>query len=164
MKKIPLIIALFSVVLFFPSCEFLKDSGHVDKSNAALRNNLVKKGKKQVGTKYKYAGKQPRTGFDCSGFTSYVYKEHELSLSPSSKTQGKQGAKIPLKQAQPGDLVFFSRNRRTIFHVAMVVSNNSEGITVVHSTSSKGVIIQNISKSKYWKPKILFARDIISSL
>lgn len=127
-----------------------------------LRENLTEESRKHIGTKYKYAGKTPSTGFDCSGFTSYIYQKYDKELSSSSSTQSQQGKKIPLKNAQPGDLVFFSRNGKTIMHVALVVSNTSEGINVIHSTTSKGVIIQNISKSKYWKPKILFARDVLS--
>jgi cell wall-associated NlpC family hydrolase len=58
-------------------------------------------------------------------------------------------------------LIFFGKNGK-VSHVAMVVSNTYEGISVVHSTTSKGVMVQNITKSTYWKPKILFARDVIS--
>ena len=164
----------FSFTFFMSSCEFIRDLTAPVENNRKkdkeagmdaemrLRGNLTEESRKHIGTKYKYAGKVPSTGFDCSGFTSYVYKKHNKQLSSSSSAQSKQGRKIPLKNAQPGDLVFFSRNGKTIMHVALVVSNTSEGVNVIHSTSSKGVIIQNISKSKYWKPKILFARDVLS--
>lgn len=159
------------------SCEFIRDltapveNNHSKEKNTSskkvdaesrLRGNLTKESRKHIGTKYKYAGKVPSTGFDCSGFTSYVYKQYDKQLSSSSSAQSKQGKKIPLKNVKPGDLVFFSRNGKTIMHVALVISNTSEGVNVIHSTSSKGVIIQNISKSNYWKPKILFARDVLS--
>lgn len=132
------------------------------KTEAALRSNIVENSKRYVGVKYKYAGKQPNTGFDCSGFTSYCYGRYEKSLSPSSSMQSTQGKKVPLDKVKPGDLIFFSRDKKKVFHVAMVVSNTSEGITVIHSTSSRGVMIQNISKSSYWQPKIFFARDVLS--
>ena len=127
-----------------------------------LRKDVTKHSKQYVGTKYKYAGKTPQTGFDCSGFTSYVYDQFDVNLSSSSSAQATQGKEVPISNVKAGDLVFFGKKGK-ITHVAMVVSNTSEGISVIHSTTSKGVMIQNISTSKYWKPKIMFARDVISA-
>lgn len=124
-----------------------------------LRKNITQYAQKYVGVKYKSAGKNPK-GFDCSGFTGYVFKKHDIALSANSGNQARQGKKIPLRQAKTGDLLFFG-NRGRVNHVALIVSNGKEGIEVIHSTSSKGVMVQNVSKSSYWKPKILFARDVI---
>jgi NlpC/P60 family len=116
-----------------------------------------------TGIHYHYAGRSPRTGFDCSGFTSYIMKEYDIKVSSSSSTQSTQGAKISLDEVLPGDLVFFgSKKSGRIQHVAMVVECSAEGIICVHSTCSRGVVVENISTSKYWKPKILFARDVIT--
>ncbi len=124
-----------------------------------LRKDIVHFAKKQLGRKYKYAGRSPK-GFDCSGFTYFVMKKFDIHLSPSSRAQAKQGKKKLLKFVEAGDLIFFQKRGR-VFHVALVVDNTPEGIKVIHSTS-RGVVIDNISKSKYWKPKIGFARDIVS--
>ena len=134
----------------------------VDRNNTkSLRKNIAKEGKKHVGIPYKYAGKVPKTGFDCSGFTSYVFNKFDIEISPGSKYQAKTGREIPLKRVKAGDLIFFGKGRK-VTHVALVTNNTREGIEVVHSTSSKGIMVQNITKSSYWKPKILFARDVIS--
>lgn len=114
-----------------------------------------------TGIRYRHGGRGPSTGFDCSGFTSYILDEFQVKVSACSRTQSAQGTKISLSEVLPGDLVFFGR-RGHIQHVAMVVENTAEGIICVHSTSSRGVVVENISTSKYWKPKILFARDVIS--
>lgn len=114
-----------------------------------------------TGLRYRYAGRSPKTGFDCSGFTSYILDEFQVKVSACSRTQSTQGVKIPLNDVQPGDLIFFGRPGY-VHHVAMVVDNTPEGIFVVHSTCSRGIMVENISTSKYWKPKILFARDVIS--
>ena len=114
-----------------------------------------------VGVPYRRAGTSPRSGFDCSGFTSYILKEFELKASSCSLTQSGEGERIDLDSVLPGDLVFFGRGKR-IQHVAMVVEKTDEGIFCVHSTCTRGVIVENISTSKYWKPKILFARDVIT--
>jgi cell wall-associated NlpC family hydrolase len=114
-----------------------------------------------VGLHYRYAGVSPRTGFDCSGFTSYILKEFDLKASCSSAMQSTQGQRISLDEILPGDLIFFG-SKTHIQHVAMVVECAAEGIICVHSTCSRGIIVENISTSKYWKPKILFARDVIT--
>lgn len=114
-----------------------------------------------TGLRYRYAGHSPKTGFDCSGFTSYILHEFQVNVSACSRTQSTQGVKIPLNNVLPGDLIFFGRPGY-VHHVAMVVENTPDGIFVVHSTCSRGIIVENISTSKYWKPKILFARDVIS--
>lgn len=133
-----------------------------DTGTASLRRNVVNYGQKFVGTKYHYAGTSPNTGFDCSGFTSFVMKEFNIRVSPASSKQATEGRPVPLDRAQPGDLIFFGEDAKHIQHVALLVRRSSEGLTCVHSTTSRGVIVENVSKSSYWKPKILFARDVIT--
>jgi len=127
-----------------------------------FRNKVVDYGKKFVGTSYKYAGQSPKTGFDCSGFTSYVLKESGVIASPASAIQATEGRYVELDRVLPGDLIFFGESKKKISHVALVISLGPEGIICVHSTSSRGVIVENVSQSAYWKPRILFARDLIT--
>lgn len=114
-----------------------------------------------VGIRYRHAGHSPSTGFDCSGFTNYIMKEFDLKVSCSSAMQSTQGQKIDLDEILPGDLIFFG-GKKYIQHVAMVVECAADGIICVHSTCSRGIVVENISTSKYWRPKILFARDVIT--
>ncbi len=129
-----------------------------------FRKGIVERARQFVGIKYKYAGRAPETGFDCSGFTSYVLGLYNVKVSPASKVQATEGQPISLDRAKSGDLVFFSSAGKggKVTHVALVVENTAEGIFVIHSTSSRGVMVENVSISKYWKPKLLFARDVIS--
>ncbi|MFN0014887.1 MAG: C40 family peptidase [Saprospiraceae bacterium] len=126
-----------------------------------LRSEIVGFAQEFVGLRYRYAGRSPETGFDCSGFTRFVLQKFDAAVSSSSSTQSLQGAKIPLEQVMPGDLVFFGRRGRRIQHVAMVVENTPGGIVCVHSTSRRGVVVENVSTSAYWRPRILFARDVL---
>jgi len=139
-----------------------KKSPYAKATSTPFREKVVEYGKKFVGTSYKYAGQSPKTGFDCSGFTSYVLKESGVIASPASAIQATEGRYIALDKVLPGDLLFFGESKKKITHVALVVSRGPEGITCVHSTSSRGVIVENVSQSAYWKPKILFARDLIT--
>ncbi|TNE55157.1 MAG: NlpC/P60 family protein [Bacteroidetes bacterium] len=112
-----------------------------------------------VGTPYRYAGYAPETGFDCSGFTSFVLKKFDAELSRSSSWQARQGTRVPLAEVLPGDLLFFGRQGR-IQHVALVVEHAANGIICAHSTR-RGVVVENVNTSSYWKPRILFARDVL---
>ncbi len=136
-------------------------SVETNSSSMMYRRKITDYAQKYVGTSYKYAGTAPSTGFDCSGFTSYVLKEFKIKASSASSVQAKEGRKKPLDKLLPGDLVFFGDETR-IQHVAMVVKNSKDGIVCVHSTTSRGVIVENVTTSTYWKPKILFGRDLIS--
>ncbi len=128
-----------------------------------LRQHIVGYAKNYLGRKYHYGGRTPETNFDCSGFTHHVMGVFGIHLSPSSVQQSLQGDPIQLKEVQTGDLIFFRRSPRSrISHVAMVVSNDEEGLFIIHSTL-RGIVIDNLMKSSYWRPKIHSARRIINA-
>lgn len=114
-----------------------------------------------VGIDYRHGGGASATGFDCSGFTSFALREFGIAVSAASSAQAAQGEEVSLDAVLPGDLIFFGRRGR-VTHVALVVRRSEEGIFCVHSTSSRGIIVENISTSGYWRPKIMFARDVIT--
>ncbi len=162
------ILLLSSLVLILSSCGTSRSAKHTDRTvkspssatkTIKLRKSLTSYAGKFKGTKYQYGGGSPK-GFDCSGLTYYVFNKFDIDLPRGSYNQAKSGKRIMLKQTKAGDLVFFGK-RGKVNHVAMVLKNSSSGVEVIHSTSSRGVIVENISKSTYWKPRILFARDII---
>jgi len=128
-----------------------------------MRQNVVEYAARYLGTKYKYAGKKPSTGFDCSGFTGYVMKNFGVQLSASAALQENQGVSIPVGAVNHGDLIFFRRSRKgRVFHVALVADNTREGIYVIHA-ASRGVIRENISKSAYWMEKVQTARNVVAA-
>jgi cell wall-associated NlpC family hydrolase len=92
-------------------------------------------------------------GFDCSGFVTYVLGYFDIKTKRTAAEQYGAGKQLPVAEARPGDLVFFG-GKRNVSHVAMVVSNDEKGLVVVHSTNTKGVTQENITESKYWKPKL----------
>ena len=162
----PLLPFFFLILLAFCTSSFKSvNRAPANRANDAemmqFRSEITSYAQNFTGLRYRYAGRSPKTGFDCSGFTSYILDEFKVKVSACSRTQSSQGVKTNLKSALPGDLVFFGRPGR-IQHVAMVVENTPEGVICVHSTCTRGIIVENISTSKYWKPRILFARDVIS--
>ncbi len=133
----------------------------VEQKSASTRMLVIDYAKDLLGTPYRYGGTDKR-GFDCSGFTSYVMKKVDVKMSRTSRSQALEGKKVKLKDAKPGDLVFFKRSSMgKVFHVAIVINNSRNKLEVIHSTS-RGVVIDNISDSKYWHPKIWVVKDILS--
>lgn len=116
------------------------------------RSDIVRYSENQIGSKYKYAGRGPRN-FDCSGLVNYVYSQANYPLSGSSESMSRLSSGIKQKNVQPGDLVFFKKSGR-VFHVSIVVEVSEGEIWVVHSTTSRGVIREDILASQYWREKI----------
>lgn len=127
-----------------------------------LREDISRYARQFIGIVYREAGKTPESGFDCSGFTGYVMRPYQISLAASAEAQSQQGKAKAIQDAQPGDLVFFRRSPSgPIFHVALVVASSPGSLVVVHSTSSRGVITEDILASTYWRPFIDSVRDVI---
>ena len=105
---------------------------------------IVATAKKYLGYKYVYGGSSPSTGFDCSGFTSYVFKQHGITLNRTSAGQYNNGVAVSRSNLQPGDLVMFGKS--SITHVAIYIG----GGQIIHaSTPSTGVRIDSLSTGYY---------------
>lgn len=126
------------------------------------RAAIIAEAKKYLGLRYIWGGTTPK-GFDCSGFTSYVLAKNGVKIARSSRYQAQQGNAIDLKKVKTGDLIFFSKFGKggTITHVAMVVDNKEDGVYVIHSTR-RGIVVDNLTKCNYWRPKIQYAKDVLS--
>ncbi|MBN7772379.1 C40 family peptidase [Clostridium aminobutyricum] len=99
-------------------------------SVAATGNEIVAYAKKFIGVPYCNGGTSPN-GFDCSGFTQYVYSNFGGNLPHSSASQYNYGSAVDKSQLQPGDLVFFASSSR-ISHVGIYVG----GGKFIHSPQS----------------------------
>lgn len=123
------------------------------------REAIVDYASRFLGSRYKYAGNTPK-GFDCSGFVNFVFREFNYQVTGSSASMVSLGKKKKISNVQAGDLLFFARGSK-VFHVAIVVRNDKDGIFVIHSTSSKGVRMDNVSTAYFWKDKLFTAREVI---
>lgn len=116
-------------------------------------DNIILEGTKYIGTKYRYGGISP-SGFDCSGFVVYTYKQITGKTLPrSSAAIYKSGTAVKKNQLQKGDILVFNTSGRGASHVAIYIGNNK----FLHASSSKGVRIDSLSNS-YWGPKYLGAK------
>ena len=151
---------------------FLPAAGRLTSADKTVEDSVAvsQKGDSLVHTAMKYIGVRYRSGasgpksFDCSGFTSYVYRQKNVSLTRSSSTQYKEGKPVKnIADLRPGDLVFFggSRSTHTVGHVGIVKELNADSsdFTFVHA-SRTGVKVDMMS-SAYYKKRYLGARRVL---
>ena len=90
-----------------------------------------------VETDYRFGGKNPEAGLDCSGMVSYVFdRAAGLKLSGSAAEIARKGRSIDSAQLRPGDLVFFNTTNRTHSHVGIYIGDQR----FVHAPSKNGKV------------------------
>lgn len=126
-------------------------------------DDIVNIAKRYIGTRYRMGSMGPHQ-FDCSGFTSYVYKQEDITLSRTSRSQFTEGIKIHrISDLQKGDLVFFGGRRtpRSVGHVGIVTEVDAEnGVFKFIHASNRGVVIDK-STTSYYSQRYLGARRIL---
>ncbi len=106
--------------------------------DSLLSERVVAFAKTLMGTPYQFGCSAPSTGFDCSGFISYVFNHFEITVPRSSVDFTNEGRTIATKDAKPGDLILFTGTNskiRTVGHIGLIISNDSTGISFIHSSS-----------------------------
>jgi|SRR5687767_3273331 len=107
------------------------------------------------GAPYRFGGIDP-SGFDCSGFVSYVYQQHGVPMPREVREQFRIGTTVDRDRLEPGDLVFFSTVAPGASHVGIVIG----GDQFVHAPSERGVVrIENLS-SQYWSSRFIGAKRV----
>ncbi len=108
-------------------------------------DRIVQYASQYLGTPYKYGGQSPG-GFDCSGFTSYVFSQFQIKLNRTAAAQYNQGTYVTKDELEVGDLVFFAGNKG-INHVGIYSGNGQ----IIHSSSpsSGGVIYSSLMEGYY---------------
>jgi cell wall-associated NlpC family hydrolase len=107
------------------------------------------------GAPYRNGGADPE-GFDCSGFTSYVFAQYGVSLPRAVQDQYRVGESVTPEDLSPGDIVFFTTTEPGPSHVAIAIG----GDEFVHAPSSSGVVRVERLSSSYWSPRFLGARRV----
>ena len=109
-----------------------------------------------LGYNYTWGGTSPSTGFDCSGFTTYVYGHFGIQLNRVACDQARNGVAVDVSALQPGDLLCFYSSSDYIGHVGIYIGNNK----FIHSsTYTTGVIISELSG--YYDTRGFIARRVI---
>jgi len=113
----------------------------------APASSVVDYAKQYLGYAYVYGGTKPGTGFDCTGFTYYVYNACGYNLSRSCSVQAKSGVAVARAELQPGDLLLFDNTSDgSIGHVGIYTGNGD----FIHAANPRrGVVIDTIESGYY---------------
>ncbi len=138
---------------------------HVETNNSSnslkrQQKAILKEANKHLGTPYKYGGITPK-GFDCSGFTQYVMAKNGINIPRTSKAQAVSHKKVKQKDARIGDLVFFGSSKSNISHVGIVSKVEGDKLYMIHASTSKGIMITEITTNVYWSKKVQFITRVI---
>ncbi len=132
--------------------------------SSQMVQDLLKEAKTHMGKRYSSGSKGPNA-FDCSGFSSYVYRQFGYNLSSSSSAQYYDGEEVKKNDLRPGDLVFFKGRSRNggVGHVGIIVNVDNEKGTFnfIHASTSKGIRIDN-NTDPYYSARYVGARRIIT--
>ena len=121
-------------------------------ADAPARRALMAQAHQALGVRYKYGGNSPGEGFDCSGLTSYIYKNgNGISLPRTAAEQSRASRTINFEQMRPGDLIFFRTSGSAVNHVGIYVGRGE----FIHAASGGGkVSIDTLSKT-YWQQRLV---------
>lgn len=138
-----------------PAVSAQQNSSYNQQPGQVLREHILDVAQPVIGTRYRYGGTTPK-GFDCSGFTRFVYEQFGLNLPHGSRSQVLQGSPVERDELRPGDLVFFDiRGRGRVSHVGIYLGDSR----MVHASIQKGVAIDSLH-DPYYNRRYYAARRI----
>lgn len=156
---------MINASLFSLKDAFLSQKGDFNRSaklsSSPAIHNVISRGFALLGSPYRYGGQSVKTGFDCSGFVSYLFREQAGVELPRSTSQmiKMDAPKVAQSKLKPGDVLFFATGRgRNVSHTGIYIGNDY----FIHSASErKGVRIDSLN-TKYWKVSFLEAKRVLN--
>lgn len=130
-----------------------------NKKKSEMINNIVIEAKSLIGSRYVYASSNPKIGFDCSGFTSYLYRNNAgIDLDRSSIGQASDGQ--PVKgDLEVGDILLFKSDKSSrISHVGLYIGGNK----FIHASTESTGVIETSLESGYFNRNYVGARRILN--
>ncbi|WP_144965346.1 C40 family peptidase [Pseudomonas sp. DE0010] len=127
-----------------------------------LADSILERGMSLIGTRYRFGGTSEQSGFDCSGFIGYLFREEAGMTLPRSTREmiNVDAPKVARNKLKPGDLLFFSTNGRgRVSHAGIYLGDNQ----FIHSSSrrSGGVRIDSLG-DRYWSKTFLEAKRALA--
>ena len=122
---------------------------------------VIDEAMKYIGIPYRWGGGSPK-GFDCAGFTRFIYAKFGVSLAPSAAPQFKAGTKLKDEEIEKGDLVFYGGrgSSKSIGHVGIVTEVDDKGFFFIHSATSTGITVSH-SSEPYYKKRYIGACRVV---
>lgn len=127
-----------------------------------LADSILERGMSLIGTRYRFGGTSEKSGFDCSGFIGYLFREEAGMTLPRSTREmiNVDAPKVARNKLKPGDLLFFSTNGRgRVSHAGIYLGDNQ----FIHSSSrrSGGVRIDSLG-DRYWSKTFIEAKRALA--
>lgn len=138
----------FMAILLFNACGSAKKA----KIRENRINTVISTAKSYIGTPYKWGG-TTRGGMDCSGLLCNAFEAVNYDLPRTSDAQSEVGKKVRKDELKPGDLIFFAtgKKKRKVTHVGLVTYSHRGKVKFIHSSSSLGVVVSDLSNGYYSK-------------
>jgi hypothetical protein len=146
------LVSLFCIFFFFNKETFAK----TEEKAPVNYDQLLPIAKKYIGVPYAWGGTSP-SGFDCSGYISYVFGQLDVRLPRISKDMAKAGEPVKRSDLRVGDLVFFNTYGSDISHAGIYIGNNE----FIHSQDGKGVSINLLNDPFYWGKRYVGATRVL---
>ncbi|WP_432357381.1 NlpC/P60 family protein [Sporosarcina sp. UB5] len=124
-------------------------------ASANSPTSLVSTARTYLKTPYSYGG-TTTSGFDCSGYTQFVFKKQGIKIPRSTGQQFAMGTAVKKSDLNTGDLVFFNTVGNRVSHVGIYIGSNR----FIHASTSKGVMISSINDPAYWGKRYIGARRV----
>lgn len=125
-------------------------------SSKSTSINIINEAKKHLGSRYVFGGSSP-SGFDCSGFTQYVYKQMGINIPRSTSTQANAGSRLSKSQLQAGDLLIFSNTYKAgPSHAGIYIGNGQ----FIHAGNSRTGVLTSSINSGYYNSKFSYGRRV----
>lgn len=165
-KQIISLLIIFALSLFVQHSYAQNRNRHHKKNTDSeigcpLIDSIIEFSKTKLGCAYVSGGTGPR-GFDCSGFTYYVFSQFNIQLGRSSRDQFLMGEKIEKADIRPGDLVFWYRGKGYIGHVGIVTEvDSAHNFKFIHSATHGKGVRYDYSNGKWYASTYAGARRII---
>jgi len=131
-------------VYYFAQPDNKKRRQSLSSRHGILMNRLVRHSLGFVGVPYRWSG-TTSSGFDCSGFVWRMFSNFGIDIPRMADSQFKRGIPVSRSNLEPGDLVFFTTYTYGVSHVGIYIGNNK----FVHSSSSRGVMVNDLDESYY---------------
>ena len=139
--------------------EVREETVQPEETSSAKGDDVANFAKQYLGYSYVLGGKTPETGFDCSGYTRYVFKNFGYSLGTVAADQNSLGTEVARIDLKVGDLILFYNEEKTkIGHTGIYLGNDE---FIYAANPDRGVVIDNLSTNSYYSTRFITARRIV---
>jgi len=119
---------------------------------------LMQFAEQQIGVRYVYGSSDPKVGFDCSGFITYVFNHFNIQVPRSSAEFTSVGQTVPVTEARRGDIILFTGTdsmSNEIGHMGLITENNNGTIKFIHSTSGRQMGVTITVLDDYYRSRFM---------